>query len=462
MIIDTALLSRIQFGFTISFHILFPAFSIGLVMFLACMEGAWVKTKNLLYLNICKFWTKVFALTFGMGVVSGIVMEFQLGTNWAGFSHMVGGVLGPLFTYEVMTAFFIEAGFLGVMLFGWDRVGYKLHYFATLLVAVGTTISAYWIMSANSWMQHPVGYQEVAGVFRPTDWLQIIFNPATFPRFIHMMLASYISAGFVICSVCALYLLQNKHLEFAKKCFSFTWMALLILVPLQIFVGDMTGIEVHDNQPIKTAAIEGAWNTQAGAPLLLFAVPDQAKQINHWEIGIPHGASVINTHQWNGQLIGLKSVAPEDQPRVAEVFYAFRLMVFIGFIMLGLAITAWYLKIKRRLYDSRWFLKICLFTAPSGFIALWCGWITAEMGRQPWVVYHLLRTADAVSNVSLRNVIISFALIVIVYGVIFGYFYFYFLNKTLQKGPATVEKAEPVRTRQPFQYMPSPTNTEDK
>jgi len=246
MILDTALLSRAQFGFTISFHILFPAFSIGLAMFLAITEGVWLKTKNPLYLHICKFWTKVFALTFGMGVVSGLVMEFQLGTNWAGFTRSIGGVLGPLFTYEVMTAFFIEAGFLGVMLFGWERVSHKLHYFATLLVLIGTTLSAYWIMSANTWMQHPVGYINKSGVFTVADWWQVVFNPATYARFIHMMLASYICAGFVIASVAALYLLRNQYLTFSKKCFSAIWIALLILVPVQIFFGDLTGIKVQE------------------------------------------------------------------------------------------------------------------------------------------------------------------------------------------------------------------------
>ncbi len=453
MVIDTALLSRIQFAFTISFHILFPAFSIGLAMFLAIMEGTWIKTKNPLYLNICKFWTKIFALTFGMGVVSGLVMEFQLGTNWAGYTRAVGGVLGPLFTYEVMTAFFIEAGFLGVMLFGWDRVSHRLHYLATLLVVIGTTLSAYWIMSANTWMQHPVGYVNHNNIFNIAHWAQVVFNPANPPRFIHMLLASYISAGFVICSVSAFYLLKKQFSSFAEKCFSFTWMALLILVPLQIFFGDMAGIVVKDTQPLKTAAMEGLWETQAGAPLLLFAIPDQKQQTNHWEIAIPHGAALINTHQWDGVLTGLKSVAEQDQPRVFLVFFAFRIMVGIGLLMLLMAITALYLRFKKRLYNTIWFLKASVLSAPLGFIALWCGWITAEVGRQPWIVYNLIRTADAVSNVSLHDVMISFILIFIVYGIIFGYFYFYFLHKTIHKGPA-----ELIEPHQPFQYMPTSAN----
>jgi cytochrome d ubiquinol oxidase subunit I len=459
MIIDTALLSRIQFGFTISFHILFPAFSIGLSIFIAIMEGFWLKTKNPLYLNICKFWTKVFALTFGMGVVSGLVMEFQLGTNWAGFTKAVGGVLGPLFTYEVMTAFFIEAGFLGVMLFGWNKVSPRLHYVATLLVVIGTTLSAYWIMSANTWMQHPIGYQVHNNVYTISSWMEVIFNPTTVPRFIHMMLASYICAGFVICSVSAMYLLKKRFTPFAKKCFSFTWMALLIIVPLQIFFGDMVGVKVLENQPLKTAAMEGLWDTTAGAPLLLFAIPDQANQKNYWEIKIPHGAALINTHEWNGVLKGLKTAPPADQPHVLPVFFSFRIMVGVGFLMLLLSFIALYLRVKGRLYDTVWFLKAAVLSAPLGFIALWCGWITTEIGRQPWVVYGLIRTADAVSHVSLRDVMISFGLIVVVYGIIFGYFYFYFLHKTISKGPAELDTVEP---HQPFQYMPPAQDSEEK
>ncbi len=458
MIIDTALLSRAQFGFTISFHILFPAFSIGLALFLFIIEGTWLKTKNPLYLSICKFWTKVFALTFGMGVVSGLVMEFQLGTNWAGFTQQVGGVLGPLFTYEVMTAFFIEAGFLGVMLFGWDRVSPRLHYFATALVFIGTTISAYWIMTANTWMQHPTGFINNNGSFKVTDWQQVIFNPAAFPRFAHMMLASYICATFVICSVSGYYLLKNKFTAFAQKCFSFSWMTLLILLPLQILLGDEAGLIVKEYQPIKTAAMEGLWETQAGAPLILFAIPDQKHQTNHWEIQIPHGAALINTHEWNGVLTGLKAVNEKDQPPVAAVFFTFRIMVGIGFLMLAMALIAYYLKRKNRLYNSIWFLKTAIISAPLGFIALWCGWITTEEGRQPWVIYNLVRTADAASHVSLHDVIISFILIFIVYGIIFGYFYFYFLHKIITKGPTDLNINEP---HQPFQYMP-PSTAGDK
>lgn len=451
MTLDTALLSRVQFAFTISFHILFPAFSIGLSAFLAIMEGLWIKTRSPLYLNICKFWTKIFALTFGMGIVSGIVMEFQLGTNWSRFTESVGGVLGVLFTYEVMTAFFIEAGFLGVMLFGWNKVGPKLHYAATLLVAAGTTASAYWILCANTWMQHPVGYEIVKGMFMPTSWFEIIFNPAVFPRFIHMMLACYISAGFVISGVSAHYLLKKKHTMFAKKCFATVWLLLVLLIPAQILMGDATGVEVRENQPIKTAAMEGIWDTQQGAPLLLFAIPDQAEQKNIFSIGIPHLSSLLNTHHWNGEMIGLKSVSMADQPSVPIVFFSFRIMVMAGFAMFFLSLAGLYLRYKRRFYDTAWFLKLCLIMSPIGFIAMWSGWITAEIGRQPWVVYGLIRTADAVSQIMLRNVVISFGLIIVVYGIIFGYFYFYYLGKIIKHGPDELTESS---LKIPFQYMP--------
>jgi cytochrome bd ubiquinol oxidase subunit I len=368
-------------------------------------------------------------------------------------------VLGPLFTYEVMTAFFIEAGFLGVMLFGWDRVTPKLHYLATLLVLIGTTLSAYWILSANSWMQHPIGFVNYYGKLVVDDWYDIVFNPATFPRFIHMMLASYISAGFVIASVSAYYLLSNRFTQISRTCFSFIWTALLILTPLQIFIGDATGIMVHDYQPLKTAAMEGLWHTEAGAPLLLFALPDQKNQINHDVIAIPHGAALINTHQWNGVLTGLSTVNPSDQPPVWPVFFAFRIMVGCGLLMFALAIVGFYLKVRKKLYDTTWFLIASIFSAPLGFLALWCGWITAEIGRQPWIVYNLIRTNDAVSPVSVHNVMITFGLIFVVYGIIFGFFYFYFLHKIIQNGPTELKHTEP---RQPFQYMPVTINSEPK
>jgi len=437
-------LSRIQFAFTVAFHIIFPSFSIGLAAFLSVMEGLWLYTKNNLYYQVIRFWTKVFALTFGMGVVSGIVMEFQLGTNWAGFTQQIGSVLGPLFVYEVLTAFFIEAGFIGIMLFGWQKVGAKLHYLATLLVTIGTTISAYWIMSANSWMQHPVGYAVVNGKFIATDWLAIIFNPYTLPRFIHMILAAYLATSFVIISVSSYYLLRSKFVEFAKKCLSSAVLMVLILTPLQIFMGDESGIKVHESQPLKTAAIEGIWHTQAGAPLLLFALPSNQQQRNLFELGIPYGAALINTHQLHGELQGLTSVAPSEQPQVWPVFFAFRIMVAMGLLMLAYALIASWLLWRKKLYTSKFMLTVGQYMAPTGFIAIVTGWLTAEIGRQPWAVYGLIRIENAVAkNISLHDVWVSLGLIIIVYGIIFGVFYFYFLHKTIQSGPKDLHLTEP-------------------
>jgi len=449
MHIDTEILSRCQFAFTITFHILFPSFTIGLATFLAIMEGAWLKTKNPLYLNICKFWIKIFALTFGMGVVSGIAMAFQLGTNWAGFSHDVGSVLGALFTYEVLTAFFIEAGFLGVMIYGWNRVGPALHYISTLLVALGVTLSAFWILSANSWMQTPAGAVLEGGRFIVSSWMDVIFNPSVIPRFLHMMLAAYTTTAFVIAGISAYYLLKKEHKTFAKRCYGFAMAAIIILVPTQLFMGDRVGLEVHQNQPIKTAAMEAVWNTQRGAPFLIFAYPDKHLQKNLFAIGIPHMASLLNTHQWNGKIIGLKTVKPIDQPVVAIVFYSFRVMVGLGGLMLLIALTGLVLRLRKRLYESRWFLKTSMWTAPIGFFAIIAGWFTAETGRQPYVVYNLVRTSHAASKVPASQVALSLLLIIVVYGIIFGYFYFKYLRKIITEGPAEGITTEKL----PFSYM---------
>jgi cytochrome bd ubiquinol oxidase subunit I len=447
-------ISRVQFAFTISFHILFPAFSIGLATFLFIMEGVWLKTKNIVYYQICRFWTKVFALTFGMGVVSGVVMEFQFGTNWSRFTNEVGPVLGAFFTWEVLTAFFIEAGFLGVMVFGWKKVSKRLHYLATILVFLGVTLSAFWIMTANSWMQTPAGYIFEKGQFTANHWLDVIFTPSLIPRYSHMMLATYLSTLFVIISVSSFYLLKKKHIEISKKCIKFASYAALILMLLQLFIGDMVGRKVHEYQPIKTAAIEGVWNTTKGAPLLLFAIPDQAKQENKYAIGIPYGASIINTHSIDGELVGLKTVPPSDQPEVAVVFWTFRIMVGFGLVMLLLSLISSYLVFRNRVENHPWFLKVLACSFPLGFLSLETGWITAEVGRQPWIVYGLMRTKDAVSLVTRGHVIMSFVLIILVYGVIFVVFYTKYLRKLLRQGPEyiTPEDME-VSADHPFNYL---------
>lgn len=444
------ILSRIQFGFSIGFHILFPTLNLGLTVFLVVMEAMWLKTRNPVYLEICKLWTKIFALTFGMGVVSGIVLAYQIGTNFGPFITQFGNVLGALFAYETLTAFFLEAGFLGIMLFGWKRVPPKLHFFATLMVAIGTTISAFWIMSANSWMQTPSGYQFTDGKYIVDSWWAVVFNPSFIPRYIHMLLASYVTTCFVVIAVSGYYLLKAKFGAVAKTCLSFSLWAALLLVPLQIGVGDIVGINVHHYQPLKTAAMEGIWQTQKGAPLVLFAIPSQEQQKNFYEIAIPKLASLINTHDLDGEMIGLSSVPPNEQPRMVPVFFSFRIMVGIGILMLVTTIVGIYLQLKGALFQSRWFHKWCFAMAPLGFIASISGWLTAEIGRQPWVVYNLLKTKDAVSLVGYEEVLISFILLILAYGIVFG-FYLYYLLKLISKGPEVVGDNE--SEQHAFQYM---------
>lgn len=444
------ILSRIQFAFSIGFHIIFPTLNLGLAVFLVIMEGLWLKTGNSVYLKICKFWVKIFALTFGMGVVSGIVLAYQIGTNFGPFIARFGDVLGALFAYETLTAFFLEAGFLGVVLFGWKKVPPKVHFLATLLVGIGTTISAFWILSANSWMQYPSGYTLENGKYLVASWWGIVFNPTFIPRMLHMLLASYVTTSFVIAAVSSYFLLKNKHQTIAKKCLSFAMWAALIVVPLQIFMGDVVGLRVHQYQPVKTAAIEANWETQKGAPLILFAWPSQTAAKNFYEIAIPKLASLINTHSLDGELTGLKSVPAAERPRVWPVFFSFRIMVGIGILFLLTSLYALWLRMQKRLYASKLFFCWCLGISPLGFAATIMGWFTAEIGRQPWVVYGLMSTKAAVSAIATEEVVISFILLVIAYGIVFG-FYLYYLFKTIRKGPQELDQHE--TQHHTFQYM---------
>ncbi|QLE78974.1 cytochrome ubiquinol oxidase subunit I [Francisella sp. Scap27] len=448
------ILSRIQFAFTVSFHILFPAFSIGLSTFLMIFEALWLITKKEKYLLIVKFWTKVFALTFGMGVVSGIVMEFQLGANWAGFAKTVGPVLGSLFTYEVLTAFFIEAGALGIMIFGWGRINKYIHFSANFVIFVGVTLSAFWILSANSWMQTPDGVNFVNGQFEVYSWYHVIFNPSVIPRFIHMLIASYLSTLMVILGVSCYYMLIDKFHLFAKTCIKFSLLTMLFLSFAQLFVGDEVGIEVHKHQPLKTAAMEGVWDTQEGAPLVLFAYPSETQEKNLFAIEIPKLASLVNTHELNGEMLGLKSVAKEDRPLVAVVFYSFRIMVGIGLLMVFIGVVGSLLLAKQRIYGQKWFLWLCRLATPLGFVAIITGWFTAEFGRQPWVVYNLVKTQYSVSDISAWQVALSLGSIFVVYFIIFGYFYFKYLVKLIKAGPGTNGEE-----RMPYSYFQSVEKT---
>lgn len=438
MELDAALLSRLQFAFTVSFHIIFPSITIGLATLIAIWEGLWLKTANPVYLQLAKFWIKPFAITFGMGVVSGIVLSYEFGTNFSEFSRLTGAVLGPLMAYEVLTAFFLEAGFLGIMLFGWQRVGPKLHFFATVVVAIGTWISAFWIIAANSWMHTPAGHIIVDGVFQVDSWWQVIFNPSMPYRFSHMLLAAFITATFVVLATSAWQLLHTEHKAMARKALSMTLWLALILTPLQAFVGDLHGLNVKQHQPVKLAAMEGLWaEREAGVPLLLFAIPDRAAEKNHFEIGIPKLASLILTHDADGELMGLKAVPADQRPNVAVVFFSFRVMVGIGLLMILVAVIGAYLRWRGSLYHSRWFLAACSYLAPSGIIAVLAGWYVVEVGRQPWLVQGLVRTIDVVSPLPAERVLFSLLLFIVTYSLLFGV-YLYFMRKLIKKGPPAI------------------------
>jgi cytochrome d ubiquinol oxidase subunit I len=433
---DAEFLSRIQFGFVISFHILFPAFTIGLAWWLAFLEALWLRKREDRIRDLYFFWLRIFAVSFGMGVVSGIVMSFQFGTNWSKFSIAAGNVIGPLLNYEVLTAFFLEATFLGVMLFGWRKVSDRMHFLATAMVAIGTLISTFWIIAANSWMQTPAGYELRDGVFYPVDWWAAIFNPSFSYRLPHMVLAAFLTTATVVGGVAATYLLRNEHVEKAKTMLRCALAFIAITVPVQIFVGDAHGLNVRDKQPAKLAAIEARWETEKSVPLTLFAIPDEKAETNRYAIDVPHLGSLILTHEWNGEVKGLKDFPADARPPVAPVFFAFRLMVGIGLLMLAMAIAGLVLWRRGRLFTTRWFLRVCALMMPAGFLAVLCGWYTAEIGRQPWIVYGLMRTADGFSGVPLGSVVASLATFVVVYAIVFGFGTWY-LVKLVRAGPIT-------------------------
>jgi cytochrome d ubiquinol oxidase subunit I len=441
---DALMLSRIQFAFTIAFHIIFPAFTIGLASWLAALEFNWLRTGNPLYRNLFRFWVKVFAVSFGLGVVSGIVMSYQFGTNWSRFSEFTGNVLGPVIAYEVITAFFLEAAFLGIMLFGWEKVGDRLHFFATCMVALGTLISAFWILSANSWMQTPDGFAIENGKAVPVDWFKVVFNPSFPLRYAHMVLGCYLTTAFAVAGMSAWMLLRHPHdapeakLAGSRRSMSMALWFATIFVPVQIVIGDLHGLGVLKYQPIKLAAIEGNWDRMANMPLRLFALPDEVAETNHYEIGIPKIGSWVLTHAFDGVVPGLKDVPPDERPPVWPVFFSFRIMVGIGFAMLGIGLWSLYLRVKGTFFTNRAFLTAAMLMTPSGFGAVLFGWFTAEIGRQPWVVYGHLRTADAVSPVAAGAVTASLLTFIVVYAFIFG-FGSYYLAKLLRRGPDPVE-----------------------
>ena len=448
---DALLLSRIQFAFVVSFHILFPAFTIGLASYIAVLEGLWLRTGKEKYFLISKFWTKIFAVSFGMGVVSGIVMSYQFGTNWSRFSDRTANVLGPLMGYEVLTAFFLEATFLGILLFGRNRVPRPVHFFAAVMVALGTLFSAFWILSANSWMHTPAGYEIIDGTFHVTSWTEAIFNPSFPYRFTHMVVACYLTTAFVVIGVGAYYVLKRRFVPEAK---TMMWMGIgliALLAPLQILLGDLHGLNTFAHQSAKVAAMEGHWETQQGAPLILFAVPDMEAESNHFEIKIPYLGSLILTHELTGLVPGLKDFAVEDRPYVPIVFASFRVMVGIGLLMLFVAICGVVLRIRNTLYERRWYLRLCVACIPIGFIAVLAGWITTEVGRQPWIVYDLMRTAEGISPaVTTGSVMTSLITFFIAYAIIFSAGVYYILV-LVRRGPTPEipqDAGRPLRTPQ--------------
>lgn len=436
--LDPVLLARIQFAFTISFHIIFPAFTIGLASWLAVVEWRWLRTGNKIYEEIYRIWVKIFAVTFGMGVVSGVVMSYQFGTNWSVFSDKIGNVIGPLLGYEVLTAFFLEASFLGIMLFGWGRVSKRMHFISTVIVAVGTLISAFWILSANSWMQTPQGFEIRAdGLAYPTNWLEIIFNPSFPYRLAHMVMAAYLTTAFVVGGVASYYLFKKKFVEHAKIMLSMAMIMAVFVAPLQLVAGDLHGLNTLEHQPAKIAAMEGIWENEKGADLRLFALPNQEEQKNDFEVTIPKVASYVLTHDWNGEIKGLKNWPKEEQPPVSIVFWSFRIMVAIGFAMIFTGIMAIILYYRKRLYDTKWFQYWCMALTPSGFIAVLAGWFVTEVGRQPYTVYGVLKTSESVSPVLGAHIAISLLAFIIVYLFVFGAGSYY-ISKLIQKGPQSI------------------------
>ncbi|MBU1211717.1 MAG: cytochrome ubiquinol oxidase subunit I [Alphaproteobacteria bacterium] len=443
-------LARIQFAFTVSFHIIFPAFTIGLASYLAVLEGLWLITGRQVYIDTFRYWIKIFAVTFAMGVVSGIVMSYQFGTNWSVFSDKTGPILGPLMGYEVLSAFFLEAGFLGVMLFGMDRVGKGLHFLATLLVAFGTFFSAFWILSVNSWMQTPAGYAiNEVGQFVPANWFEIVFNPSFPYRLVHMVLAAYLTTAFVVGAVGAWHILRDSRNDSAHLMFSMAmWMA-VIVAPIQVIAGDMHGLNTLEHQPAKIAAMEGHFETQKGAPLILFGMPNMETERTDYAIEIPGLGSYILTHHWDGEVKGLKAWPKDERPYAPAIFWSFRVMVGIGLAMVALGAWSLVARFRGRLYDPGLLHRAAIVMGPMGFVAVIAGWITTEMGRQPYTVYGLLKTIDSASPIDVPAVTISLLAFIVVYFVVFGagvYYLFRLMGKPPEAGEPGMPEHQPTRS----------------
>lgn len=457
MELDPVLLSRLQFAWLIAWHILLPALTVGLASFIAFMEGLHFFTGREVYLRVSTFWIKIFSVSFGMGVVSGIIMPFQFGTNWSRFSDATADIVSPLLAYEGLTAFFLEAAFLGVLLFGRTLVPRWMHFFAALMVALGTLFSSFWILAVNSWMQTPAGFQMVDGRFQPADWAAIIFNPSFPYRLAHTVTGFYVTTAFVVLGVAAWLLRRRDFADESKVMLSTSLWLLLALVPLQVFLGDLHGINTLEHQPAKLAAIEARWDTAARVPLTLFALPDQNAETNHAAIDVPVLGSLILTHDANGVIRGLKEWPKADRPPVAITFFAFRIMVGIGLLMLALTLWGNALRAKGRVYANPLFLRACTWFAPAGFIAVLAGWTTTEVGRQPWTVYGLLRTAHSVTP-SLTGFDVALSLL----GYVVAYLIMFpagilLMARIVRRGPAAAAVTTPVegwRSESPIHALP--------
>jgi cytochrome d ubiquinol oxidase subunit I len=447
---DPVLLARLQFAFTIIFHIIFPSFTIGLSAYIATLGAMWLRFGEERYHLLMRFWTKIFAVSFAMGVVSGIVLSYQLGTNWSRFSLAVGNVIGPLIGYEVLTAFFLEATFLGILLFGFNRVPPWLYVMSAAIVALGTAMSAFWILSANSWMQTPAGHEVKNGIAYPTDWITIVFNPSFPYRFAHMLNAAYLTTGFVVLAVGARHLLAGNHIEQARTMLRMAIGLTAILAPLQLIIGDQHGLNTLHYQPIKVAAMEAHWDGSKPGDFHIFAWPDETAETNHFALSIPNGSSLILTHRINGLFTGLTSVPAAERPPVKIVFFAFRIMLAIGFFMIGAALLGAFLWWRGTLFETRWYLRVMAQSWWIGFVAVIAGWVTTECGRQPWLVQNLLRTADATSPVIGESIAFTLLLFVLAYGVVF-WFGIYYINRLINRGPdAVAEEVGEISSASPI------------
>ncbi len=440
--LDPEMLARIQFAFTISFHIIFPAFTIGLASWLAVVEWRWLRTGDQVYQDVYRMWVKIFAVCFGMGVVSGVVMSYQFGTNWSVFSDKVGNVIGPLLGYEVLTAFFLEASFLGIMLFGWGRVSRRMHFGSTCIVAIGTLISAFWILAANSWMQTPQGFEiGPDGRLFPTNWIEIIFNPSFPVRFFHMVTAAYLTTAFVVGGVGAFYLWRRIHIPHAKIMFGMAMLMAVFVAPLQLLIGHEHGANTMEHQPVKVAAMEGNWDRGGNKPLYLFGWPNEASETTDYGLTIPNGASLVLTNRADGEIPGLRDVPADERPPVAIVFWSFRVMVGLGMAMILTGVIAAILFARKRLFDARPFQLWSMAMTPSGFIAVLAGWFVTEIGRQPWTAYGVVRTSESISPVIAEQVAVTLLGFIVVYSFIFGAGIHYIV-KLVRKGPPIADAAE--------------------